>query len=209
VTSDKLLCDPLEKAQREADNGVAQIDFIADLVNAKKATDLRESHVLELHSLAIQGIYGCGGKYRSATMDVTIQGSDHTVPAQWRVPSLVRDMVDWNNAEAPSKSPLERAAFVLWRFNWIHPFAGGNGRTARAISYLIVCMGNRATLPGVPSMPSLIYQNRDKYVAALKAADAKERSGDPETVADMKSFLKDMLTRQLAKAIDGLAADDS
>jgi fido (protein-threonine AMPylation protein) len=24
---------------------------------------------------------------------------------------------------------VERAAYALWRLNWIHPFAGGNGRT--------------------------------------------------------------------------------
>ena len=141
-------------------------------------------------------------------MEVRIQGSEHVVPEQWRVPSLVRDMVEWNNAEQQTKPPLERAAWVLWRFNWIHPFAGGNGRTARALSYLIVCMGNRATLPGVPSMPRLIYENRDGYVAALKAADAEERSGDV-ALGEMTTFLKDMLTRQLANAIDGLARTPS
>lgn len=201
---DALICDPSEKALREADNGLSQIDFIADLVNERGVTELRESHVLELHSLAIQGVYPCGGRYRSATMEVKIQGSEHTVPEQWRVPSLVRDMVEWNNAEQHSKPPLERAAWVLWRFNWIHPFAGGNGRTARALSYLIVCMGNGATLPGVPSMPRLIYENRAAYVAALQAADAEERAGKV-TLREMTAFLKDMLTKQLANAIDGLA----
>lgn len=30
----KLVCLPEEKAQKEADNGVEQLDYIADLVNA-------------------------------------------------------------------------------------------------------------------------------------------------------------------------------
>ncbi|MBL8221394.1 MAG: Fic family protein, partial [Bryobacterales bacterium] len=28
---------------------------------------------------------------------------------------------------------------VMWRLNWIHPFFGGNGRTARSASYLVLC----------------------------------------------------------------------
>jgi Fic family protein len=203
---EKLLCDPSEKAQREADNGVEQIDYIADLVNDKGARELRESHVRGLHALAIQNIYSCGGQYRPTTMEVKIQGSKHTIPDQWQVPGLVRDMVDWNNSTMTTKPALERAAYVLWRFNWIHPFSGGNGRTARALSYLIVCMGNRATLPGVPTMPSLIYAHRADYIAALKDADARESESPGSCeVSAMKDFLKLMLTKQLAGAIDSLA----
>jgi hypothetical protein len=33
----------------------------------------------------------------------------------------------------------------------------GNGRKARALTYLLVCIDNKATLPGIPSMPALIY----------------------------------------------------
>jgi Fic family protein len=47
----------------------------------------------------------------------------------------------------PDSSALERAAYAQWRFNWIHPFAGGNGRASRALTYLIVCMNEERMLP--------------------------------------------------------------
>jgi Fic family protein len=59
----------------------------------------------------------------------------------------VRDAVNWIN-QASERSPLERAGYALWRFNWVHPFRGGNGRTSRAVAYLIVCMAEQMMLPG-------------------------------------------------------------
>src|SRR5262249_52810577 len=144
------------------------------------------SHVQALHALAIEGIYGCGGRYRNANVHVEIPGSGHTLPHVALVPTLVRDLVDWLNRERGTRPTLERAAYMLWRFNWIHPFAGGNGRTARALTYLLVCIDNRATLPGIPSMPILIYKERDEYVQALRAADASERA-IPDKTSDPES----------------------
>ena len=124
-----LLCDPGRKAELEARNGDDQLDYITDLVE-RGARELRESHVLTLQEIAIREIYPCGGRYRNATKDVFIQNSKHLLPDVAFVPSLVRDAVDWINRET-SRSALERASYALWRFNWIHPFAGGNGRTSR------------------------------------------------------------------------------
>jgi Fic family protein len=36
------------------------------------------------------------------------------------------------------QSTVHLAAYVLWKMNWIHPFADGNGRTARAVSYVVL-----------------------------------------------------------------------
>jgi Fic family protein len=208
-----LLCDPANKAELELRNGDDQLDYITELVESG-ARELRESHVLHLQALAIRDVYPCGGKYRDATKDVFIQNSKHQVPHCALVPSLVRDAVDWVNRER-HRSALERASYAQWRFNWIHPFAGGNGRTSRAITYLIVCMNEGRMLPGVPSMPTLIYDNRDEYIRALQAVDETQRVADaqstPERVVEpdfsvMADFLRRMLMKQFASAIDRLAS---
>jgi len=208
-----LLCDPSRKAELEARNGDDQLDYITDLVD-RGARELRESHVLTLQEIAIREIYPCGVRYRDATKGVFIHNSKHKLPDVAFVPSLVRDAVDWINRET-SRSALERASYALWRFNWIHPFAGGNGRTSRALAYLIVCMQEGRMLPGVPSMPSLIYEHRDEYIHALRAVDESQRIADARSTEErvvqpdfspMAGFLRRMLMRQFAAAIDHLGS---
>jgi hypothetical protein len=82
------LCDPAEKASREASNGVEQLDYIAHLINDYKINEVRESHVLELQRIAVRGIYPCGGTYRNPTRDVEIRGSGHKVPEPPLFPAL-------------------------------------------------------------------------------------------------------------------------
>jgi Fic family protein len=204
VRDEKLLCAPEEKAEREAKNGVDQLDYIAYLVNELHVDAARESYFRELHRLAIEGIYPCGGNYRNANMRVKIEGSRHDLPHEALVPSLVGDLLNFLSTQRNQQSSLERAAYALWRVNWIHPFAGGNGRTARAPTYLLLCIDNGATLPGVPTMPALIYRRRKEYVRALRAADAAEKNGTPD-VSEMAALLRDVLTEQLASAVQKLA----
>lgn len=202
-----LLCAPHEKAEREAANGVEQIDFLTDLVVHRRQRHLRESHVLALQSLAVQGIYPCGGTYRDARTVISIEGSLHRPPEAALVTMLVREMIDKVNAEAGTVAALERAAYVLWRLNWIHPFRGGNGRTSRAVAYQIICMDLGAMVPGTPSLPPLILENRLAYVEALRAVDASVRF-DPDRDPDltpMTAYVQDLVIRQMASAIRGLA----
>lgn len=202
---DPILCPREEKAEREAANGLQQIDYLTYLVTDLKVRDVRESHVLELQKLAIDGIYPCGGIYRDARTVIRISNSQHVPPESAFVPSHVREMLEVINER--SRPPLERAAYALWRLNWIHPFRGGNGRTSRCIAYLILCLDMEAMLPGLPTLPTLIYDRRNEYVAALQAADASERNRAGSGTADsqpkpdlsiMIAYLQDLVLQQLA-----------
>jgi hypothetical protein len=54
LSDDALLCPPDEKAEREAANGVEQLDYLTDLVVGDRAiTQIRESHLLDLQKLAV------------------------------------------------------------------------------------------------------------------------------------------------------------
>jgi Fic family protein len=209
-----LLCPPGKKAELEAVNTVAQLDYITELVMVRKQKELRESHVLFLHELSIKDIYPCGGKYRDARFGMKISDSKHEPANAANVPGLMVDFIETCN---DSKTPaLARAAYALWRFNWIHPFAGGNGRTARATSYLLLCMDAGFMLPGVPSIPTLIANNRDGYLRALRKTDAafaplaekealtvRERT---KALLPMQVFLSEMYFAQVTGQRPGLAA---
>lgn len=160
-----LLCSPAEKASREAANGVEQLDYLSYLVTQRPISEVRESHILELQRLAVEGIYPCGGKYRDARTKISISNSAHVPPESAFVSEHVRQMLERINDR--SRPALERAAYALWRLNWIHPFSGGNGRTSRCVAYLVLCIDMGIMLPGMPTLPTLIYEQRDEYVAAL------------------------------------------
>jgi Fic family protein len=196
---EKLLCAKADKAKIEAENGIEQVEYVQYQLELG-VRDLREMHLLELHKLAVQNIYPCAGSFRSGPVTV----GPHTPPDAWQVQNLSGEALDWINGQNGSVSALERAAYALWRFNWIHPIFGGNGRTSRAVAYMIVCLEHGAMLPGQPTMPALIYEHRRRYVQALRAADRAEAEGKPD-FSEMVDFLQEMLTRQLAAAIDRLS----
>ncbi len=213
-----LLCPPGVKAEREAANGIDQIDYLTALVTGDYAiTEIRETHLLDLQRLAVEGIYPCAGHYRDARTTITISDSEHVPPEAAFVQSHVVELLDYINKTRDRVPALERAAHALWRLNWIHPFKGGNGRTSRCLAYLILCLDLKMMLPGLPTLPHLIYERREEYVAALRAADAslremKARATDDDRLelhpdlSVMTAYIRDLVTRQLASAVAKLAA---
>jgi Fic family protein len=80
--------------------------------------------------------------------------------------------------------------------NWIHPFVEGNGRTARAACYYLLCMRFGQILPGRKIVPERIRENREPYYAALSAADRAWEQGHFD-VSELASYLGDLLKAQL------------
>jgi Fic family protein len=124
-----------------------------------------------------------------------IGGSRHEPPGAHLVPELVEDMCDYVNANL-DKPAVHLSAFALWRLNWIHPFVDGNGRTARALSYFILCARLGYRLPGVKTIPELIAAHKKPYYAALEAADEAARKGKID-VSEMEQLIAGHLATQL------------
>jgi Fic family protein len=102
---------------------------------------------------------------------------DYRPPEHYRVPALMDDFVNEVNRAWQTSDPVVLASYVLWKMNHIHPFINGNGRTARAACYFVLCVKAGGWLPGEVILPELIRQHREEYVAALKHADAAAKSG--------------------------------
>jgi Fic family protein len=99
---------------------------------------------------------------------------------------------NWN------KTPVHLASYLMWRMNWIHPFYGGNGRTARAVSYLILCARLGFVLPGTTTIPELIVNNRAPYYSALRKADEAYAEGRLD-VSEMEELMDSLLAAQLVR----------
>ena len=161
--------------------------------------------ILELHRLAIHDIYSCAGSFR--TVPVIITNARHKPPDHEEVPKFVEQMCAYVESNW-HRSAVHLAAYLMWRHNWIHPFCGGNGRTSRAVSYLILCTRLGFVLPGSPTIPQQIVTRRDLYYAALRAADeALTATGSPDVRA-MEQMVSDMLANQLVN-IHRQAINDS
>ena len=81
------------------------------------------------------------------------------------------DFVNQVNRQWQSSDAILLSSYVLWRLNHIHPFINGNGRTARAACYFVLCVKSGGWLGGKGTLPTLLHQNREDYIEALKSAD--------------------------------------
>jgi Fic family protein len=90
---------------------------------------------------------------------------------------------------------------VLWKLNWIHPFADGNGRTARAVMYVVLSVKLDSLLPGAPTIPEQIAGNKKPYYDALEAADEHLMANEKLDVSRLEEMLDAMLSTQLVNAV--------
>lgn len=100
-----------------------------------------------------------------------IEQSEHVPPPEQDVAEYVDDLCDYVASEWNTSYATHLAAYVLWRLNWIHPFEDGNGRTARAASYLVLNVKIGRKLPGTQTIPEFIARDKTPYYRALEGAD--------------------------------------
>ena len=73
---------------------------------------------------------GDAGAYRT----IAVQVGGHFPPPANDVSPLMFELLDWWNGASNSLSPVLSSAILHYRFEDIHPFADGNGRTGRAMA---------------------------------------------------------------------------
>src|SRR6202051_1248983 len=169
-----VLTDADEIARREAENGIRQFNLALEIVrayvkDAERPFRSRSSVILRLHKAALDGLHPLAGTWRNTP--VKIGGSGHQPPDEAFVSEEVELMCDYVNDHWNDMSAAHLCAYVLWKLNWIHPFSDGNGRTARALSYLLLCARLGYRLPGKNTIPEQIAADKTPYYKALEAAD--------------------------------------
>ena len=187
--SDKEIFDRIQEQ-----NLLRQYDLLTNCIEIglTKGIEFFDKYTLwSLNAAAVSNIAQFGGRFREAPIYV----GDLIPPHFKEVPDLMDQCLsviheNWDDIENPMVLP----AYVLWRMNWIHPFVEGNGRTARAACYYLVCLKYGSLLPGRKIIPERIRENRKPYYDALRAADLAWANGHFDV-----SFLTDYLT-MLTKA---------
>jgi fido (protein-threonine AMPylation protein) len=180
----------------EIANGTRQYDFLKSIVWAALAVQrafLSEHLLKALNFQAIVCLHTNAGEYRPCAVTV----GTHQPPEHYRVDALMEDFVNMVNRWWETADPVMLAAYVLWNLNFIHPFINGNGRTARAACYFVLCVKVGQWLPGTTILPELIRRERNDYVAALQSVDASLKAGTLD-LTPLHALLTKLLQEQMA-----------
>lgn len=180
----------------EVANGNRQYDFLRSIVVASLAAGrpfLSQAVLKALNFQAIACLHTNAGEYRPCPVRV----GTYDPPEHYRVAALMDDFVNQVNRHWSQQDPVVLSTFVLWRLNHIHPFINGNGRTARAAAYFVLCVASGGWLPGSIILPELLRRNHPAYVKALRAADESLAAGSLD-LSQLHELVCKLLEEQLA-----------
>lgn len=180
-------------------NLLRQYDLLLNCIEIglEKGIEAFDKYTLwSLNAAAVANIAQFGGRYREEPIYVGNHFPPHfreVSDEMDRFFSLIHE--NWDVLNHPTILP----AYALWRLNWIHPFVEGNGRTARAACYYLLCMRQKRLLPGKKIVPERIRDNRQPYYAALQEADRHWNEGH-FNVSALAHYLEGLLRDQLTDA---------
>lgn len=125
-------------------------------------------NLLRAHELLMNGLIDDCGRFRQAGVGI-YRGEQlvHMAPPPSRVSDLIDDLLAW--LVGSDWHPLIISCVFHYEFEFIHPFADGNGRMGRLWQTLILSHW-RPVLAYLP-VEAVIRSQQDEYYAALSAAD--------------------------------------
>jgi len=115
-------------------------------------------------------------------------------PPANQINRLMVDLLDWLNDS--DVHPLIQSLVFHYEFEFIHPFADGNGRMGRLWQTLILSRWN-PIFANIP-VESLIYQNQQAYYEALQASTDR---------TDSAPFIEFILQMILDAIVDSTQTD--
>lgn len=138
ILSDKPLLTRNEYAKIEVKNYKKALDYIAKYEEKEITIDA----ILEIHSILTNGLLDetRSGKWRKNQVYIENQNGEvvYTAIDAKNVPEKICNLISWVNTNIAKIHPIIIAALLHHEFVSIHPFADGNGRTARAITALFL-----------------------------------------------------------------------
>lgn len=171
------------KDQLEAINHAKALEYIKSLAKELHSHQyITEEKIKGIHKIILTGINDeWAGRYRPT--EVFIRGSEFEPPSPHKVSYLMAKLVQWLEGQQETHT-VRIAADAHFKFVSIHPFADGNGRTARLLMNLILMLN---------SYPMAIIRNEDRteYLDALNTAQTK---GD---LTDFYTLIEDAVERSL------------
>lgn len=152
---------------KEVKNAVDAYELLFEL-NPFKEKDLLRAHKLMMSDLVREN-----GRFRSGGVGVFgEQGLVHLAPPAIRVPSLIGDLLHW--AKTTKTHPLICSCVFHYEFEFIHPFADGNGRMGRMWQTLLLMQWN-PIFAWIP-VETIVKEHQQEYYNAIALCDKQGES---------------------------------
>ena len=151
------------RSSREVLNYFAGLQWVEKHVGKKI---IRHEDLFELHRILADRVMdqGTAGSYRT----IQVRVGRHYPPAAADVSGLMFELLEWWNKQSTGLSPVLSSAILHYRFEHIHPFADGNGRTGRALA-LWELYRRGFDSHHIFSVDEYYWADRPGYYAALDA----------------------------------------
>jgi Fic family protein len=148
-----------------------------------------EKDLLEAHRILMSSMIDEAGLYRHGGVGV-MAGSQviHMAPPADRVPQLMGDLFLW--LAATDAHPLIAGSIFHYEFEFIHPFADGNGRMGRLWQSLILARWN-PLFADIP-VESLIFEHQAEYYQAIQ--ESTQKTDSAPFIAFMLRMILDTVT---------------
>ena len=164
-------------------NGKTVLGPLQDIREVKNAYEAYErisgldqysvKNLLLAHKIMMEGLVKEAGRFRSGNVGVYAgkQLIHAGSPANY-VPDLMKQLFDW--MKKSKLHPLIKSCIFHYEFEFIHPFADGNGRTGRLWQSLILQRWKDffAWMP----IETLIYAKQEGYYKALNVSNTAGES---------------------------------
>lgn len=162
LEADPTVMPTASRARREVLNYFAALRHIEKNSRKKRMTheDLFRLHAIMAGQVMDQGE---AGVYRT----IRVRVGPHVPPPPGEVSGLMFELLAWWNSDAMNLSPVLSSAILHYRFEDIHPFADGNGRTGRALAiWELYRRGFDAN--HIFSVDEFFWEDRPRYYEALQ-----------------------------------------
>lgn len=157
-----------------APNEIREVKNAYEAYNVMLSFDpLKIDDLLKAHRILMQGLTNESGRFRFRGVGV-FAGEEliHMAPPADLVPKLIGDLFRW--VQTADAHPLIKSCVFHYEFEFIHPFADGNGRMGRMWQTLFLSQWKPifAWLP----VETLIRERQNEYYKVLAIADQAAES---------------------------------
>ncbi len=167
------LNEKLKRKEQEAENSRKVYNLICEMVKHNKEKFVySEQMIKQIHNLFTQGmnyISNTPGDYRNFTVSFGEPRRNGLCKTRTEIDTAMSNFVKWLNKQETdflNSNIIVKAIMAHYYLTEIHPFADGNGRTARALEALVLYV-NGVNPYCFWSLANFWSLNKDKYFVHL------------------------------------------